>query len=208
MPARTILRGAVAALATLGLAAPQALAAPTRTHVSNPQGSPTFVTYNVAAGGSLPVAGTSNGGTARLDLRCDAGGSTLLKSNILPAANGSWSLTLVSSQLNLIAGHACVLRAVPHLTHPASRSAFSGPTVAIDALRTSTVGGGPNNGQLYDFNVAAPQLQGRASYASLGGCSLGGVTVQDPATLAETPPIFSCAGRVAGNASGRAGIKV
>src|SRR4051812_23964679 len=136
---RTLLlsAGAAASLLLPGAAA----AAPTQTRITQPATSPTFPIHQASAGTTLPVAGTSNGGKAPLDLRCDYGSPRLvLRKGIDPNDAGAWSHTLTSAELAQIAGRTCLLRAVPagsNTTNPA----FAGVAVAVGRLQLSTVSG-------------------------------------------------------------------
>src|SRR6195952_2508602 len=124
------------AIAALGAFAGPALAAPSETHITTPV-APAFVTYSSAGAASLAVGGTSNGRTAKVDIRCDGTTGLVLKANVTPNAAGSFGTTVSAATMARLAGPSCVLRAVPAGKVSAS-SHFAGPRLVIGDVRLIT----------------------------------------------------------------------
>ena len=74
--------------------------------------------------------------------------------------------------------------------------------------RVTAVVGGPNNGVPYDFRYWAPQLLGRSIWQSVSNCGLAGASTITPDTFHVSASAFPCAGFVAPDTSGRAGVLV
>ena len=204
---RSVLLG-VAVVALMGMFGSTAGAAVTKTRITAPSTDPTIVTYTGASTPTLAVAGTSNGGKAALDLRCDGGTSTLLQQNIIPTASGAWGFGLSYKKLGQVAASTCVLRAVPHGKKPANPAPFVGIRLGVDASRAAAVTGGPNNGAVYDFTYTATQLDGRATLASAGACGLAGSGVYTPNVFAATQSPFDCDAHLPANLGGRSAVLV
>jgi hypothetical protein len=203
---RTIARLAPVALLAV-LAAPADAAAPTRTQITSPAGNPAVFLTTTTSVPHITVSGTSNGGASPVDLRCDSSSSMLVHGNIVPSATGAFSHTLTTSELALLAGRTCTLRALPHGRVPAVRTAFSGPVMAVSSLSLSLATQGPSAGALLSFSLLNAQMEGRAAYSSLGGCSLGRDSVF-AASLFASPELTRCAARVPSNIGGRSGLQV
>jgi hypothetical protein len=207
-PVRSVVFGAVVAVAALLASAGAAAAAVTKTRITTPATDPTFVTYAGSATPTLAVSGTSDGGELPIDLRCDAGTSTMLVQSIVPSPSGIWDYGLTEQTLAKIAGRTCVLRAVRHGRAPTSVASFAGIRVAVASSRVSAVAGGPNTGALDDFSYTATQLLGRATLTSAGSCGLAGSGVYTPNVFAATSSIFDCDAHFPDNLRGRSAVLV
>jgi len=109
--------------------------------------------------------------------------------NVALSSDGSFSVP--SANLNKIIDLTCRLRAVPAGSSPSSVTPFSGPLVGVGERDSTPVGGGPNNGTLYDFYLYAPQQTASFDYSSLGTCGLNDGYLFDP-TYALTTTTFYC----------------
>ena len=183
-------------------------AAPTATTIGEPVGDPSVVVYVEPAGLTLKVSGTSNGGTDRLDLRCEGAADPVADGNVRPTAAGVWTTTLSAAAVSRLTPRTCYLHAVPHGNNGANRTAFPGKRVMFQRSRVTAVVGGPNNGVPYDFRYWAPQLYGRSIWQSLSNCGLAGAATTTPDTFRYSASAFPCAGFVAPNTAGRAGVLV
>jgi PASTA domain-containing protein len=202
---RTLLSLALGAL----LAAPLAAgAAVTATTVSQPATDPSVLVFVEPAGVPLTVSGTSNGGTGRLDLRCEGAATPVVDANVRPAATGVWTTTLSVATVSRLSARTCLLHAVPHGNAGTNRVAFAGKRVMFQRSRVTAVVGGPNNGVPYDFRYWAPQLLGRSIWQSVSNCGLAGAATIAPTTFHVSGSAFPCAGFVAPTTSGRAGVLV
>jgi Glucodextranase, domain B len=164
--------------------------------VTSPTG--TYLLDNqVTPSETITVTGTSNGtaGTDSVDINCYYGTNNFrnLATSVSVGTGGTFSY---SGSLASISGETCVLRAVNHgdtADHPpGSPSTFTGPTLAISSLENDTVSGGPENGDLEDYELLHPQLAGDFDLYSLGDCSIVS-GVRDPSTFAYTS-FFDCDG--------------
>ena len=108
---------ALVAIGALGALAGPALAAPSETHITTPA-DPAFITYAPTGAASLAVGGTSNGKTAKVDIRCDGTIGLVLKANVTPNAAGTFGTTISAATMAKLAGQSCILRAVPVGTNP------------------------------------------------------------------------------------------
>jgi hypothetical protein len=202
---RTLLSLALGAL----LAAPLAAgAAVTATTVSQPAIDPSVLVFVEPAGVPLTISGTSNGGTGRLDLRCEGAATPVVDANVRPAATGVWTTTLSAATVSRLTARTCFLHAVPHGNAGANRAAFAGKRVMFQRSRVTAVVGGPNNGVPYDFRYWAPQLLGRSIWQSVSSCGLAGAATIAPTSFHLSGSAFPCAGFVAPTTSGRAGVLV
>jgi hypothetical protein len=202
---RTLLSLAVAAL----LAAPVAAgAAVTATTISEPVTDPSVLVYVEPTGLTLKVSGTSDGGTGRLDLRCEGAASPVADDNVRPTATGVWATTLSAAAVSRLTPRTCFLHAVPHGNPGTNRTAFPGKRIMFQRSRVTAVVGGPNNGVPYDFRYWAPQLLGRSIWQSVSNCGLAGASTIAPTTFHVSASVFPCAGFVAPTTSGRAGVLV
>ena len=202
---RTLLSLALGAL----LAAPlSAGAAVTATTVSQPVTDPSVLVFVEPTGVPLTVSGTSNGGTGRLDLRCEGAATPVVDANVRPAASGVWTATLSPAAVGALSARTCFLHAVPHGNAGTNRAAFAGKRVMFQRSRVTAVVGGPNNGVPYDFRYWSPQLLGRSIWQSVSTCGLAGASTIAPTTFHISASAFPCAGFVAPTTSGRAGVLV
>src|SRR4051812_1455551 len=113
MRSHPVRHASLAAVALLAVTAP-AHAAVTRTEISAPAGNPAVIVTSASTPANVTVTGTSNGGSASLDLRCDANRSMLVHSGITPNSAGAFSYRLGAPQLSSNARHTRVLPAPPH----------------------------------------------------------------------------------------------
>jgi hypothetical protein len=202
---RTLLSLALAAFLAVPVAAGAAV---TATTISEPVGDPSVVVSVDPAGTTLKVSGTSNGGTGRLDLRCEGAANPVADDNVRPTAAGVWTTTLSAAAVVALTPRTCYLHAVPHGNNGANRTAFPGKRVMFQRSRVTAVAGGPNNGVPYDFRYQAPQLLGRSIWQSLSNCGLTGAATTTADTFRYSASAFPCAAFVAPDTAGRAGVLV
>src|SRR5690349_573540 len=188
-------RHATFAAAALLAAAASAQAAVTRTQITAPAGNPAIVVTSASTPAHVTVTGTSNGGSAHVDLRCDATHSLLVHANIAPNGSGAFSYTLSARELSVIVGHTCTLRALPHNAVPRNRGPFAGPVVAASELSLRAIPAGGSAGPLADFTYVSAQLEGRVTYGGIGACSLRNDSVFQ-SNLFESPSLTTCAARL------------
>jgi hypothetical protein len=202
---RTLLSLAIAAV----LAAPVAAgAAVTATTISEPVTDPSVLVFVEPTGFALKVSGTSNGGTGRLDLRCEGAAAPVVDANVRPTAAGVWTTTLSSDAVSRLTPRTCYLHAVPHGNPGTNHTAFAGKRIMFQRSRVTAVVGGPNNGVPYDFRYWAPQLLGRSIWQSVSNCGLAGASTITATTFHVSASAFPCAGFIAPTTSGRAGVLV
>jgi hypothetical protein len=206
MRSHPVRHASLAAAALLAVTAP-AQAAVTRTQISAPAGNPAIVVTSAATPANVTVTGTSNGGSASLDLRCDWNHSMLVHSGITPNGSGAFSYRLTSRELSIIVGHTCVLRALPHASVPRNRSAFAGPVIAVSQLSLRAIPAGGSAGPLADFTYTAAQIEGRATYGGVGSCSLRNDSVF-ASNLFESPTLTTCAARLGQDVGARSSLFV
>jgi hypothetical protein len=202
---RTSLSLALAAVFAVPAAAGAAV---TATTISEPATDPSVLVYTEPAGTTLKVSGTSNGGVARLDLRCEGAAAPIVDNNVRPTAAGTWTVTLAAAAVSRLTPRTCYLHATPHGNPGASHTAFAGKRVMFQRSRVTPVVGGPNNGVPYDFRYWAPQLAGRSIWQSISDCGLAGASTMTMDTFRYSVSAFPCAGFVAPNTDGRAGVLV
>ena len=188
---RTTLSLALAALFAIPVAAGAAV---TATTISEPATDPSVLVYVEPAGATYKVSGTSNGGTGRLDLRCEGASPAVVFDNVRPTAAGVWTTTLSAAQVSKLTPRTCYLHAVPHGNAGTNRNAFPGKRVMFQRSRVTSVVGGPNNGVPYDFRYWAPQLLGRSIWQSVSNCGLAGASTITPDTFHISGSAFPCAG--------------
>ena len=202
---RTLISLAIAA----ALAAPVAAgAAVTATSISQPATDPSVLVYVEPAGVTLTVSGTSNGGTGRLDLRCEGAANPVVDANVLPTAAGVWTVTLSAAAVSKLTPRTCFLHAVPHANSGTNHTAFAGKRVMFQRSRVTAVVGGPNNGVPYAFRYWAPQLLGRSIWQAISDCGLAGASTISGPAFHVSPSVFPCAGFIAPTTSGRAGLLI
>jgi hypothetical protein len=192
---------ALLAIGALGTLAGPALAAPSETHITTPA-DPAFITYPSTGAASLAVGGTSNGKTARVDIRCDGTTGLVLKANVTPNLAGTFGTTISAATMAKLAGQSCVLRAVP-AGHASTSSHYAGPRLLIGDVRTIT----NKTGAVIDYRVRAPQINGRGVYSSAGSCGLqGSATFSSAYTTSDD--VFTCAARLANTIGARSALQV
>jgi hypothetical protein len=202
---RTFLSLAVAAV----LAAPVAAgAAVTATAVSEPVTDPSVLVFVEPTGLTLRVSGTSNGGTGRLDLRCEGAAAPVVDDNVRPTIAGVWTTTLSPTSVSRLTPRTCFLHAVPHGNPGTNHTAFAGKRIMFQRSRVTAVVGGPNNGVPYDFRYWAPQLLGRSIWQSVSNCGLAGASTITGSAFHVSGSVFPCAGFIAPTISGRAGVLI
>ena len=206
MRSHPVRHASLAAVALLAVTAP-AQAAVTRTQISAPAGNPAVVVTSASTPANVIVTGTSNGGSASLDLRCDASRVTLVHSGIVPRSSGSFSYRLSARELSTIVGRTCVLRALPHASVPRDRAAFSGPVMAVSELSLRAIPAGGSAGPLADFSYVAAQTEGRATYNGMGACALRNDSVF-ASNLFASPTLTSCAARLGADVGARSSLFV
>jgi hypothetical protein len=131
-----------------------------------------------------------------------------VSNDVRPTAAGIWTITLSASAVSGLTPRTCYLHAVPHGNPGTNHTAFAGKRVMFQRSRVTAVVGGPNNGVPYDFRYWAPQLNGRSIWQSISNCGLAGASTMTPDTFRYSSSAFPCAGFVAPNTSGRAGVLV
>ncbi|HZC75832.1 MAG TPA: hypothetical protein VE220_07650, partial [Gaiellaceae bacterium] len=203
-----ITRGASAALAgalVLGClaAAPAARAAITGSQITTPADPSFFVADETTAGPTFAIAGTATGGnpaTDAVDIRCYYGGtSALVAKNVALKSDRSFSVP--AADLNKVLDLTCRLRAVPAGTNPFDVTAYSGPLIGVGERDSTTVGGGPNNGHLYDYYLYAPQQTAAFDYESLGSCGLNNGYLFDQRYALATTTFYCNAGLLGGDSA-------
>jgi hypothetical protein len=163
-------------------AAPLASATITTSNIT----SPPDLTFTTSP--STPdVSGTSDGTTGdHVDVRCYEGSDDSVglsvASNIAAEGNGSFVLT--HTELNLVFGHLCILRAVPAGTTPANLNPFSGPRVAIGTAQWNM------QGPAVGFFVFAQQLTAANDYYPYGECGLCDGYLLDSSLAPSTTTFF------------------
>lgn len=144
---------ALGASALVALQSP-AEAAVTITNITTPLDGAHY-TVGLPPHATVPVTGTSNGtGGELLEIRCYTVGSSDWQGGAATATvqgDGSFATTM---SVNGPYG-TCRLRAVP-VGFPAggSLTGFTGPRVTNEFRWTRAVSGGPNDGKVYEYNVA------------------------------------------------------
>ena len=153
---------------------PAARAAITGSQITTPTDPSFFIADETTATQTFAISGTTSGGNRaadKVDLRCYYHGtSALVTKNVALSSDGSFSVA--AADLNKVLDLTCRLRAVPAGTTPFDVTPYSGPLIGVGERDSSTVGGGPNNGKLYDYYLDAPQQTAAFDYASLGSCGL------------------------------------
>ena len=202
---RTFLSLAILSL----LAVPAAAgAAVTATTISEPVGDPSVLVYVEPAGTTLKVSGTSNGGRDLLDVRCEGSATAVLAANVRPTTAGVWTTTLSAADVDKVPQWSRRPARRSPRYNGANRAAFPGKRVMFQRSRVTAVAGGPNNGVSDDFRYWAPQLNGRSIWQSVSNCGLTGAVTMTPDTFRYSANAFPCAGFVAPNTAGRAGLLV
>jgi hypothetical protein len=196
---------ALLAVGALGVFAGPALAAPTETRITSPA-DPTYITFPATGATSLVVTGTTNGKTAKIDLRCDGTVGLVLKAGIAPNAAGAFSTTISATTMARLVAQSCVLRAVP-ANHPSTSAHFAGVRLLVGDVRLVTLKSGPANGSVIDYRVRAPQLTGRGVYSSAGTCGVQG-SATFSAGYTTSADVFTCAARLANTIGARSAIQV
>ena len=199
-PAAAALAGA---LAVGGLVVtPTAQAAITGSQITTPTDPSFLVADETAATQTFAISGTTSGGnpaTDKVDVRCYYDGtSALVAKNVALGANRSFSVP--AADLTKILDLTCRLRAVPAGSSPANLTPYAGPLLGVGERDSSTVGGGPNNGKVYDYYLYAAQKTAAFDYVSLGSCGLKDGYLFDPSYALTTSTFFCNAGLFPGEA--------
>jgi hypothetical protein len=196
---------ALLAVGALGVFAGPALAAPTATRITSPV-DPAYITFPSTGATSLVVTGTSNGKTAKVDLRCDGTVGLVVKASVAPDAAGNFSTTISAATMAKLVAQSCVLRAVP-ANHTSTSPSFAGVRLLVGDVRLIPIKGGPGNGGVIDYRVRAPQVAGRGMYASAGTCGVYG-SATFSAGFTTSADVFTCAARLANTIGARSAIQV
>jgi PASTA domain-containing protein/List-Bact-rpt repeat protein len=200
---RPVALAALAGALVLGglAAAPTAHAAITGSQITTPADPSFLVADETTAGPTFAVAGTATGGnpsTDEVDIRCYYGAtSALVAKNV--ALKGDRSFSVPAADLNKVLDLTCRLRAVPAGTNPSDVTAYSGPLIGVGERDSTAVGGGPNNGHLYDYYLYAPQQTAGFDYESLGSCGLNNGYLFDQTYALATTTFYCNAGLLAGD---------
>lgn len=153
---------------------PAARAAITGSRITTPTDPSFLVADQTATTQTFAISGTTTGGkpsTDKVDVRCYYHGtSALVAKNVALSSDGSFSVP--TAGLDKILDLTCRLRAVPAGLNPLDLRPYSGPLIGVGERDSSTVGGGPNDGRLYDYYLDAPQQTAAFDYASLGSCGV------------------------------------
>lgn len=150
-------------------------AAITSTNITSPVDGTHFTITDANNSNPFPtvnVIGTANENSGFVDILCYTVGS----SDSQPVAfnvqvqDGSFSAPM---SINSPYGD-CRLRAVPHLYPKGSSLAgFTGPTVTTEWNTSTKVGGGPNAGKVFDYDVVFQGAQALNDYNSATHAGLG-----------------------------------
>ncbi len=191
---------------------PAATAGITGSQITAPADPSFLIADETTASPTFAIEGITTGGPASslVDVRCYYGGtSALVAKNVKLDADGSFSIP--AADLNTIVDLTCRLRAVPAGSSPSDLAPYSGPLLGVGERDSSTVGGGPNAGKLYDYYLYAPQQTAAFDYVSLGACGLNDGYLLD-ATYALTTSTFYCNAGLfegeSGNASTRSELRI
>jgi hypothetical protein len=153
---------------------PAARAAITGSQITTPTDPSFFIADETAPAQTFAISGKTTGGkpvTDKVDVRCYYHGtSALVAKNVALSADGSFSIA--AADLDKVLDLTCRLRAVPAGLNPLDLRPYSGPLIGVGERDSSNVGGGANNGSLYDYYLDAPQQTAAFDYASLGSCGL------------------------------------
>jgi hypothetical protein len=192
---------ALLAVGALGVFAGPALAAPTETRITSPV-DPSYVTFPATGPTTLAVTGTSNGKTAKIDLRCDGTVGLVVKAGVAPNAAGAFGTTISAATMAKLVGQSCVLRAVP-ANHASTSAHFAGVRLLVGDVRLVAL----KSGAVIDYRVRAPQLTGRGAYSSAGTCGVQG-SATFSAGFTTSADVFTCAARLANTIGARSAIQV
>ena len=153
---------------------PTAGAAITASQITTPTDPSFLIADQTAAKQTFAISGTTSGGNPsndKVDVRCYYHAtSALVAKNVALSSDGSFSVP--AADLENVLDLTCRLRAVPAGTNPFDLTPYSGPLIGVGERDSSAVGGGPNNGKVYDYYLDAPQQTAAFDYASLGSCGL------------------------------------
>jgi hypothetical protein len=193
MRAARIRPAATAALAAVVLVCglvdtPAAHAAITGSHITTPASPSFFIADEDASTQTFAISGTASGGSPasdKVDIRCYyASTSTTVASGV--ALHTDRSFSVPSADLNKLLDTTCRLRAVPAGSSPANLAPFSGPVIGVGDRQSARVGGGTNNGKVYDFHIDSQQTTAANEYSSVGEGDLYDAFLLDPAYFATT----------------------
>jgi hypothetical protein len=198
----------VAAFVLGGVAAPAAHAAITGSRITSPTDPSFFVADEDAATQTFSIAGTTSGGkpgSDKVDLRCYHGSTSVkVAGNVALKSNGSFSVP--KADLNTVDGLTCLLRAVPAGTKPGNVTPYVGVVIGVGDRNSASVGGGVNNGKVYDYALDAQQQTGVFDYVSLGNCGLFDGFLYGP-KFVNTTVTYACNGGLLGRDSAAASTR-
>ena len=186
----------LAALVCGGLVVtPTARAAIAGSQITTPTDPSFFVADETTATSTFAISGTTTGGngTTMVDVRCYYNGkSALVAKNVALKSDGAFSVP--NADLNNVIDLTCRLRAVPAGSNPFDVTPYAGPLIGVGERDSLTVGGGPNDGKLYDYYLYGTQQTGGFDYASLGSCGLHDGFLFDTAYALTTSTFYCNAG--------------
>jgi hypothetical protein len=193
----TVRHAAAAALAAGlvfgGVSPPVAGAAITVSHIRTPADPSFFIVTKSASTQTIAISGTTSGGNPAsdmVDVRCYSGKTSVRVAHNVPlSSDGSFSVS--AAKLDPVLQQTCRLRAVPANTTPSDVTPYDGPVIGVGEDSASVVGGGSNNGKVYDYALDVQQLTAAFDYVSLSACGVNDGFLYD-STLANTTVTYAC----------------
>lgn len=176
-PLRATLIAGLLGLAVL--ASPAQAADPTTTSVTTPADGSTSGPLAFDTGLNrypMTISGTSDGTSGAVDLFCyylnQTGAVTRqpLLTNVAVGADGTFTTAVADGRQ--LAFRPCSVLAVPTGTTPVDLSPFHGPRAHAVIYGPTAQSGGPNDGKVYDYYVAASGPRGYSDYKSTTSCGL------------------------------------
>jgi hypothetical protein len=174
------------------LASPAADAAITSSQITTPSNPSFFIADEDASSQTFAISGTTTGGTTGdlVDVNCYFADTHMtVKKNVPVGSGGSFSVPAAS--LNNALDLTCRLLAVPAGANPSDLTPFTGPVIGVGERDSTKVGGGANDGKIFDYKLDAQQQTGAFDYASLGACGLSDGYLYD-STFRNTTITFAC----------------
>ncbi len=162
----------LAVIASLAFA-PAATGTISKTHVTTPSKSPTYLMDSHGSKSTFAVKGTTNStspSTDQVDILCFYG-STYITVRSGVALHSDKSFSVRSASLSALKDHECHLTAVPHGATVKS-SNYAGPWVDVGQQEPTVVSSGPNAGTTLDYYAWVQQTALANDYDSLGYCGL------------------------------------
>jgi hypothetical protein len=192
---RAHLIATAAALAGAAALAPAAQATITESAVTTPaDGSLLFQSQVSEPGKTFTVEGTTNGTTGNsVDIDCYQGNGSVggYTTGVAVAVNGSFSAAVPESSLPI---NACHLLAVPHGTHPAPGTAFTGPRVGFSSFSTRTIESGPNAGDAFGFTFGDETMSAQTYVYAVNECGPATTLPDGTSAVNVSGYILNCAG--------------